>query len=555
MFKKCRMPVFVMISIILSLVFISNRVHAEGEPNLALNPGSTGYPQATASYTCGCDSAWSVVNGIFSYNESPRDRWTNYGSPNQTDWLAIDFGSVKSFNQVKLYLFNDGGGVQAPASYLIEYWNGSDWKGLINQTKTPAVPEAALSSQATPETTLNMVNFDTVTSSKLRVTFTNKGGSYSGLVELEVLLHQTEDGIAAAAMMVQIEQLPIESAVALSDKSAITAARTAYNNLTENQKSLVTNLSKLTAAEVAIGTLEAAQAADESAAAAMMMQIEQLPIQSAVALSDKSAITAARTAYNNLTMIQKSLVTNLSRLTAAEAAIVTMEAAQAADESAAAAIMQQIGQLPIQSAVTLSDKSAITAARAVYNNLTENQKSLVTNLSRLTAAEAAIAALELPVVRDVRVLSAFSDAAGQTITLKLSSVLDVTYSIQASKFQIIANGVQSTATKAVYDLTDNSHQTIKLTFGSPVLLNETSVTLSLQGGAFKISSNEFNTAILSKPVITFKRLDLSGDNRIGMDDIVQMMSKTATQIDVNLDGVFNREDILVLLDQISTQSN
>ncbi|MFD0678195.1 discoidin domain-containing protein [Paenibacillus sp. GCM10027630] len=476
--KKSMIPVLLMIVMLLTLLTNSNRAHADNEPNLALNPNGTGYPELTASNTCGCDSVWSVVNGIFSYNESPRDRWTNYGSPNPTDWVAINFGSAKSFNQVKLYVFNDGGGVQTPASYLIQYWNGSDWISPTNQIKTPELPEASLSSKATPATTLNTVDFDTVTSDKLRVVFTSRSFSYSGLVELEVFLHQTEDQIAAAAVMTLIGQLPVQASVALTDKPAISAARTAYNNLTLAQRSLVTNLSKLTAAEAAIAALEV-------------------------------------------------------------------------DQIAAAAVMTLIGQLPVQASVALTDKPAITVARIAYNVLTVSQKSLVTNLSKLTAAEAAIVTLETPKMKDINILSAFGDESGHRITIKLSSVLDVTYGVQPAKFQILASGVQSTATNAVYDLTDSSHQTIKLSFASPVLLNETSVSISIQSGAFKTSSNELNNAIQSRPVITFKKLDLSNDNRIGVDDIVLMMSNAASQIDVNQDGVFNREDIFILLSQIS----
>jgi hypothetical protein len=40
-------------------------------------------------------------------------------------------------------------------------------------------------------------------------------------------------------------------------------------------------------------------------------------------------------------------------------------------------------------------------------------------------------------------------------------------------------------------------------------------------------------------------------NLIGVDDVVQMIVNPATQIDVNQDGFFNREDIVILLGQIS----
>jgi hypothetical protein len=403
------MRVLFIIAIIVSLVPASHRVHATSGTNLALNKTVSALPFAYGSLP-------SVVDGIYSYG-ADSTRWSSYGSGHATDYLDIDFGSAVPFNQVKLYLFNDGGGVKPPSSYNIQYWNGSIWVDAINQIKTPTIPAATINTGGpTAANTLNTVNFETVTSQKLKVIFTNPPGAYSGVVELEVFLDQS---------------------------------------------------------------------ADELAASPVVTQIGLLPIQASVALSDKIAIAAARTAYNSLTVSQKNLVTNLSKLTDAEAAIVTLEAAL------------------------------------------------------------------IPGVRDVTILSAFSSSAGNTITLKLSSVLDNTYNIQAGNFEIIVNAVQVTVTDADYDMTDTNHQTIKLTLSSPVLLNQTLVTLSVQSGAFKTSNNELNNAIHSIPVITFKNLDLSQDNLIGVDDLVQMIGNPASQIDVNQDGIFNREDISMIMGRIS----
>ncbi|NHN29981.1 galactose-binding domain-containing protein [Paenibacillus agricola] len=406
----------VIVAILLSMFAISTKAFAVNEPNLALNLSGTGFPEITASYTCGCDSVWSVVNHTFSYNTQDHDRWTSYYSGTATDWLAIDFGSVQSFNQVKLYIFNDGGGVRSPESYLIQYWNGSAWIEPTNQIRTPTLPAAAVMTEATPENTLNIADFDTVRSSQLRVVFTHKSNSASGLSELEVFLHQSVDESTATAMITQIEQLPASSEVALSDKTAIVAARTAYTNLTPSQKSLVTNLSKLTAAETAITTLETAL---------------------------------------------------------------------------------------------------------------------------------------LPKFTDISVLSAFSNAAGDTITLTLSSVIDVTYHLQTSRFHVTANTAPITLSNADYEVTDSSHRTLKLTFSTPLLLDETEVALSIQSGVLKTSNNEINHAVAFIPVITFKQLDLSLDQRIGVDDLVQLFSSPALQIDVNQDGAFDQVDVSLLLDQVS----
>jgi hypothetical protein len=483
-FKKIVLPILFVFAIIVSQLTISTRVHATSVTNLALNQSMTGYPLATAPYSYG--NLLSVLDGNFNYVGSNTTRWTSWNSGQATDYLIIDFGSATLFNQVKLYIFNDGGGVQAPADYSIQYWDGSTWINTINPIKSPTTPQAALNNAATPENTLNSVVFNSVTSQKLRVVFTNKGTNiYSGVVELEVYLDTTTDDFVASTVVTQIGILPLQASVQLSNKTAIEAARAAYDALTSGQK---------------------------------------------------------------------ILVNNLTTLTDAESALATLEAAQAADESAASTVETQIGLLPLQANVVLSDKTAIEEARAAYDALTADQKSSVDNLDTLTHAEAALSALEASLT-EINILTAFSNAEGNRITLKVPSALDLTYIMQTENYRIVANGVQANVLDAHYELTDPSGQTIILTLSSPVLLNETLVTISLLDGAFKTIINELNIEIDSRPVTTFSNLDLSLDQLIGVDDVVQMIGNPVSQIDVNQDGFFNRVDIHTILGQISKYKN
>lgn len=94
----------------------------------------------SASYTYSMDSLSSLNNGIASYTDSPRDRWTCYNSGNTSDYVIYDFGSSKTVSLVKLYLYSDGSGVKAPASYNVQYWNGSAWVDCPNQSKYPDSP-------------------------------------------------------------------------------------------------------------------------------------------------------------------------------------------------------------------------------------------------------------------------------------------------------------------------------------------------------------------------------------------------------------------------------
>ena len=115
---------------------------------------------------------------------------------------------------------------------------------------------------------------------------------------------------------------------------------------------------------------------------AVIAKINALPER--ITLRDKTDVEEARSAYDMLTDDQKSQITNLSVLADAEDQISRLQADQAAAES----VMELISDLP--SPITLADKEAVEYARASYDALTDDQKSLVTNLSVLEAAEAKV---------------------------------------------------------------------------------------------------------------------------------------------------------------------
>ena len=109
----------------------------------------------------------------------------------------------------------------------------------------------------------------------------------------------------AQAVIDLIDQI---GTVTLENREAIEAARNAYDALTEEQQSYVTNYSVLTAAEAELKALEE-QAADQAAADAVTEQINSLPAADALTLEDKAAVEAAREAYEALTDAQKQYVT------------------------------------------------------------------------------------------------------------------------------------------------------------------------------------------------------------------------------------------------------
>jgi hypothetical protein len=145
--------------------------------NLALNEKGQGYPKASASYTSRFDKVEEVNDGIIFLRPNPHNRWTSYESPNTSDWLAIDFGDKKEVGRVELYIYDDGGGVQAPAKYTVQYWDGSAWQDIPEQKKSPETPAGGVR---------NTVTFPQVKTTKMRVVFTHKDKARSGLSEIEL---------------------------------------------------------------------------------------------------------------------------------------------------------------------------------------------------------------------------------------------------------------------------------------------------------------------------------------------------------------------------------
>ena len=214
--------------------------------------------------------------------------------------------------------------------------------------------------------------------------------SYYTLVEAEARLKELQeaaaeqeriDRAAAAAVDNLIDEI---GKVTLESKQAIETARAAYDNLTPTQKTYVTKLNTLTAAEAAYKALVDRKAADDVT--------EKIKEIDKVTLESKTAIEAARAAYNALTNDQKLLVKNYDVLTAAEAELARLEAEakDKADREAAAQVDEMIERL---FPVTRYSGPAIRMARAAYEALTEDQKALVTRYNDLVRAEKEYAAI------------------------------------------------------------------------------------------------------------------------------------------------------------------
>lgn len=150
--------------------------HPEG--NIAYNAGTLEFPKATASYHDRFGGVpKSAIDGITNFQPTPTNRWTSYESPNEKDWLEIDFGKVVEFGRVELAIYDDRGGVQAPLHFDIEVWLDGSWQSLSDVKRSPDEPVGGQWNTAT---------FKPQKSSKLRIQFTNRSPARSGVTEVMV---------------------------------------------------------------------------------------------------------------------------------------------------------------------------------------------------------------------------------------------------------------------------------------------------------------------------------------------------------------------------------
>lgn len=145
--------------------------------NLAFNRGDARFPRASASHTSRFDRLAAVNDGRIVFTATPANRWTSYESTSATDWLEIEFGSPQELGRAELYLYDDRGGVQAPAEYVLQFLDGPMWRDVTNSKRQPEQPTGGVR---------NTVRFDRVTTNKLRVLFTHQGKARSGLTEIEL---------------------------------------------------------------------------------------------------------------------------------------------------------------------------------------------------------------------------------------------------------------------------------------------------------------------------------------------------------------------------------
>ncbi|MBQ6851904.1 MAG: PQQ-like beta-propeller repeat protein [Oscillospiraceae bacterium] len=172
--------------------------------------------------------------------------------------------------------------------------------------------------------------------------------------------------------------------VTLESEAAIRSARAAYKLLDKEQRTLITNLDVLVAAEKTLEELLTQE--DRDAARAVETLINAI---GTVTMDSRIPIAVASKAFSALTDVQERYVSNLATLLQAEIKLndVRIEIEGAASREVDA-LIDAIGK------VTLESGAAIKDASFAYDMLTDDQKRMVEKHDVLLAAKAEYASLK-----------------------------------------------------------------------------------------------------------------------------------------------------------------
>ncbi len=161
---------------------VSGAVSAEqwviAQKPLPLPPGAADLAltaTASASYTSPWTSVSAVNNGLYPIQSSDDGNLTPYWG----DWpqtgshrVELDWASPITTNGTEVYWADGGGGLLTPSSWVVQYWNGSTWVNVGNQSGEPTTLD-----------TFNQVTFDPATTTKLRLSMQSTDTASLGVIQ------------------------------------------------------------------------------------------------------------------------------------------------------------------------------------------------------------------------------------------------------------------------------------------------------------------------------------------------------------------------------------
>ncbi|GIM89384.1 discoidin domain-containing protein [Paractinoplanes toevensis] len=141
-------------------------------PPVSTNKALTATP--TAGYTSSWESVLALNDGIDppSSNDTVNPRWGTWPNTGE-QWGLLTWPAAQSLSSADAYFFDDNDGVRVPASWKLQYWNGTAYVDVPGASGYP-----------TAINQYNHVTFTSVSTTRLRVLLQSGTGSV-GLLEVK----------------------------------------------------------------------------------------------------------------------------------------------------------------------------------------------------------------------------------------------------------------------------------------------------------------------------------------------------------------------------------
>lgn len=166
--------------------------------NIALS-SSLARGKTFASQTGSGDSVSHLNDGIISYDNSPKNRWTNWPATS-SEWIGVEWEEAHKIDNVSLYTFADSG-CEKPTNIEVEYFDGTNWIAVENQAMNPSNIQ---------NNERHDITFSQVITNKIRVKMDPTQGKSLAATELEVYGEVLVENDEALLANILINNEPLE---------------------------------------------------------------------------------------------------------------------------------------------------------------------------------------------------------------------------------------------------------------------------------------------------------------------------------------------------------
>ena len=388
---------------------------ATGELTVTLKKGAAGglgedvAPDA-ASVESDYTSSWENLNGInnpsfepTSSNAGTGKGWGNWSqSVGSEHYVGYTWDEAVTVGGADIYWYDDGGGTRIPSKLRMQYLDASGIWQDVNIT-TPF--ESCIA-----KNTYNRVEFDRVTTTRLRLYVTVRSGAEAnGIYRFKVYSSVDVASLNEVFLATKPGVMPTlpSNVTAVTSDGALISVPVTWETLTADMiatdgevklRGVNSSTGKMTTCTIYV------RSDMDKATITSVEPVEVTTTQGIVPALPKTV----KVGYNNGAFDNQTVKVTWPAITAAELAnvgdvnfegevegtatkaMLTIHVLKAPDDPAVVAVKELIDAI---GEVTLDSGDAIDAARAAYDELPEAKKALVDNYEKLTAAEEAYTAL------------------------------------------------------------------------------------------------------------------------------------------------------------------